>query len=149
MKERKKSNSLLNRWFSKQEKIRFLEYTLIGLLSFGFDLLLIWIALKIFGIHYIISVSVAFIFATIFNYSLNRIWSFHGTKTKAVRSYFLFLVIATLNLGIIAGMVYILVEFMRVPVAISRIIAGLILFVSNFILNSFFVFKIVPPKNKK
>lgn len=148
MRQKQAPKNGITGWFTKEEEIRFLKYLAIGLLSFGFDIFLMWTFMDLFGVHYIIGASVAFILATIFNYSLNRVWSFRGTKTKPLGSYMLFLTIATLNLVVIAGLLYVFVEFFHIPALISRIIAGLILFVSNFILNSVFVFKIFP-KNKK
>jgi dolichol-phosphate mannosyltransferase len=107
-----------------------------------------WLFISLFGVHYIIGATVAFIFATIFNYTLNRVWSFRGTKTEAFKSYFKFFALATINLGIIAGLLYILVEFFQIAPLIARIIAGIILFISNFLLNSIFIFKIFPHKKK-
>jgi putative flippase GtrA len=149
MADKKNPKGIFGWWFSKREELRFLEYTIIGLLSFGFDLLLMWLFITLFGVHYIIGAAVAFIFATIFNYSLNRVWSFRETRTEPIKSYFKFFILASINLGIIAGLLYILVEFFKISPLISRVIAGIVLFVSNFILNSIFIFRIFPHKKNK
>lgn len=121
---------------------RFFKYSSIGVSTFAFDLLLLYIFTDVAKINYIVAAGAAFVVAVSLNYFLSRKYVFKGSA-RAVRSgYVNFLSIALVGLLLVIGGMYVLVSVFGFNYLVSRIgIAGLTGF-WNYLINLFINFDV-------
>lgn len=121
---------------------RFLKYSGIGVCTFLFDLLLLYIFIDVYGIDPLISAGVAFVIAVSVNYVVSRHFVFSGTMRSVGTGYANFIAIASTGLLIVVGGMYVLVEILAIHYAISRIIVAGITGFWNYLMNLYVNFKV-------
>lgn len=121
---------------------RFLKYTLIGISTFGFDLLLLFLFADIFDINYLVSAGAAYIVAISINYLLSRHYVFAGTLRSAHTGYVIFISIACCGLLIVTGCMYVLVQAFGLDLFESRIIVAGVVGVWNYVMNLYVNFRV-------
>lgn len=121
---------------------RFLQYSLIGLGTFLFDLLLLFILTEVFFLNYLHSAAVAFLIAVSINYVLSRCLVFKGTTRGPLSGYANFFIIAGLGLLFVTVSMYVLVELYGVYYVLARVVVAAVTGVWNYLMNLFFNFKV-------
>jgi len=120
---------------------RFIKYSLIGCLTFLFDLLLLYVSVDVLHINYLLSVFCAFLIAVSVNYFLSRKEVFVGSGRGPVLGYLYFLTIISGGVVIMLGLMYLLVEIFQMDIFVARVsVAGLV-GIFNFLMNDRFNFK--------
>jgi putative flippase GtrA len=121
---------------------RFIKYSSVGISTFVFDLLLLYLLTDFFDLHYILAAGAAFIVAISLNYFLSRKYVFKGSARTIKSGYINFLGIALVGLLLVMGGMYVLVSVLSFNYIISRIgIAGLTGF-WNYLINLFLNFNV-------
>ncbi|MCI0533314.1 GtrA family protein [bacterium] len=121
---------------------RFAKYASIGVSTFLFDLLLLFVFIDAFGWHYAIAAGAAFIIAVSCNYYLSRKYVFYGTLRDARSGYIIFVGIAIAGLFVIVGGMTLFIEIFEWHYAPSRIIIAGIVGIWNYLINLYVNFKV-------
>ncbi len=121
----------------------FIRYFICGgiamLIHFGTLILLV----EEFKIMPIVSTSVGFCIAVIFNYLAQFYWTFKPTGShKRFIMRFVGVTIITLNIN--TGLFWFLTEYQNLPYLISQVFATGVVFLLNFVINHHFTFKSLP-----
>ena len=130
----------------KLELYRFLRYSLVGLSTFGFDLVLLFIFVDFFAVSLMTATLVAFFIAASINYSISRYWVFAGTERGVTTGYLNFLSAAIVAGLSIALIVVLLVEYANLYYPYARVIAAMVIGVGNYLFNLFLNFKTIGKK---
>jgi len=121
---------------------RFLKYFIIGLVTFLFDLFLLYFCTDILLINYLTSTGLAFLIAISINYFLSRRFVFSKTKRKISHGYYIFVTTALLGLLIVILLMGILVEVFRIDYLFARVITAARVGIYNYSINLFIDFKV-------
>lgn len=129
-----------------QEKINnkikeFFLYCVGGALAFIIDIGGLYIFTEYFKIWYLISATMSFILAAIFNYLFQKFITFKSTDKNVARQFFLFIVVALIGLLINNTLLYLLVELAGVWYIFAKTVAAALVLIWNFIANKKFTFK--------
>lgn len=122
--------------------LRFLRYTAIGLSTFAFDLVLIYLFTEYAQMPYYASTFVGFLIAVSVNYVLSRRIVFSKTERRYHHGYAYFLALAVLAGATITGLVFVLVSFGGLPYLVARIMVGGFTGIVNYLLNLHFNFRV-------
>lgn len=122
--------------------IRFLKYSTVGAGTFLFDLLLLYILIEVFAVHYLFSAGIAFLIAVSLNFVLSRRYIFKGSTRSVKVSYINFILIALVGLGLVVGGMYVLVTQFSVSYIIARIFVSGITGIWNYLMNLYVNFKV-------
>lgn len=97
---------------------------------------------EIIGTWYVISNAIGAAFGAITNFFLGRNWVFNSTNNKIANQAFRYFLVATGSMILNTLGVYLLTEFTALNYIYSKIIVAiLIAFTFNFLLQKYFVFK--------
>ena len=128
---------------TKLSLIRFLKYVIVGVSTFIFDLVLLYIFIDIFLWNYIIATGAAFALAISVNYFFSRRYVFKGTLRSFYAGYIAFMVIASAGIGIaMLGMVLIVGVF-HFHIWDARIIIAGVVGIWNYLMNLYVNLKVV------
>tara|TARA_B100001179_G_C18522914_1_gene373618 strand:- start:126 stop:518 length:393 start_codon:yes stop_codon:yes gene_type:complete len=119
---------------------RFFGYTFIGVCTFIFDLLLVYLGTQI-GLTEYFSVVFGFLIAVSLNFYLSYRFVFRGTEQTVTAGYLFFMGIAVLGFLIIGPATVFLKEAFSLNLYFARTIVGGIVGTGNFVLNNFLNFK--------
>lgn len=122
---------------------RFLRYASVGISTFLFDLLLIYIATDIFGVPYYISTPVAFWIALSINYALARRFVFKGTERRVHHGYGYYIAVGIIGALSITSAVAFFVELFGVNYLIARTFVSGVIGICGYLFNLYFNFKVV------
>lgn len=132
-------SSLDERYPTHTKIVRFL---ISGGVATGIDLVLLYVFTDIFGIWYLASSVVAFTFAFLASFSLQKFWTFRDHSREGIQTqagiYFL---IAAANLGLNTLLVYLLVDYVNLHYLIAQIIVSVFVAVENFFVYQRFIFR--------
>jgi len=108
-----------------------------GILDFG----TLFILTEFFGIHYLISATLAFIVGGATNYWFNKHWTFksNGQHRKQLPVFF---ILATLGLIINNNIMYLSVEKLGLHYLLAKLLAAVIVTFWNFFGNRYLTFRI-------
>lgn len=131
-------NKLLNLYKKYKEIINYLIFggltTLISIVTYA-------IFTKVFHIDYLISNILSWIIAVLFAYVTNKIFVFESKSKKNIKeitSFFFFRVVSLIMEMII---LYVFVDMLHIDDLVTKIIAQIIVIVSNYVFSKVFVFK--------
>lgn len=120
---------------------QFLKYCIGGGLAFFIDIAGLYFFTEFFGLWYILSATLSFVLAAIFNYLFQRFITFKSQDKNYVKQFVLFVVIALVGLLINNSILYILVEFFGLWYMFAKVIAAGVVLIWNFWANKKFTFK--------
>lgn len=129
--------------YTVRHRVRFMQYTLLGILAFSFDLVLLYIGNTYLAFPYYVSVPVAFVIATSTHYALLRTYVYHDSVRPVGEGYAFFLLIMCTNAAVITLLVSGLVEFAKIDLYPARIGVGTLFGLVSFFLNSRYNFKVL------
>jgi len=130
-------NKLLDLYKKYKEIINYLIFggltTLISIVTYA-------LFAKVFNIDYLISNVLSWIIAVLFAYITNKIFVFESKSKKNIKeitSFFFFRIVSLLIEMII---LYIFVDMLHIDDLVTKIIAQIIVIVSNYVFSKVFVF---------
>ena len=120
----------------------YVKYIFSGGTAAVVDLFLLAMLKELFGAHYLIAASLAFIVAFFVSFFLQKFWTFGHTRMEDLHAQMItYLIIAVTNLGINVGLMYFFVEIAGIWYFFSQIISGALLALMSFFLYRRLVFK--------
>ena len=122
--------------------IRFIKYSTVGVGTFLFDLVLLYVLTDVFDVHYLYSAGIAFLIAVSLNFILSRRYVFKGSARSGSVSYLNFLLIALVGLGFVVGGMYVLVSVFSVSYVIARIFVAGLTGIWNYLMNLYVNFNV-------
>ena len=137
------------RWFSKLFKdktgntlIQLFRYGFVGGIAFLVDYGILYALTEFFGLHYLLSATIAFIFGLVTNYLLSVVWVFNSHKAESRWTEFtVFALIGIIGLGLNALIMYLCTDVLAIHYLISKLISTVIVFFWNFFARKTILFK--------
>jgi len=122
-------------------RVQMIKYACVGFSAFLTDFSVLYILTDFVHLHYLVSATIAFLFASLVNYSANRVWTFrsNGSKTKQIP---VFLLVVGSGLLLNNYIMYVSVEHFGLWYMYAKIIATTLVTIWNFFGNKYFTFKI-------
>lgn len=119
---------------------KFLKFSIVGFSGIFVDFGITYLLKQKLNVHKYVANSTGFVFATISNYYLNRVWTFKTTQVNAIIQFEKFFIIALIGLIISNTLIYLLNEKLKLNFWLSKILAiGLVSFF-NFFANYIYTF---------
>lgn len=109
--------------------------------SFGLDLLLLWLLVAFLGLQYLLAATVGFLVAVTLHYALSRLWIFRDSGRHVASGYVYFLIIAGVGLALTLAVLWLLVEWVGLHYLLARVAASAVGGTAMFFLNAGFNFK--------
>lgn len=122
-------------------KMKILRYIVSGGTAAFVDVALLYLFTDIFKIWYIISATIAFLFAFVVSFSLQKYWTFNDRSNERVSAQAaLYFAVTTTNLGLNTLGIFLCVEYGHVHYILSQIIVSALIAVESYFVYHF-VFK--------
>jgi putative flippase GtrA len=127
---------------------RLTRYFFVGGVSATLDTLIFFIFAKLLGFDYLVVASFGFMIATLVNYCLSvRLVFRSGVRFSRTQEFFLVYLASAISLLVNLMVLYIMVSMMQLELIFSKLTATASVFIWNFVVRNFFIFR--EPKAKK
>ena len=121
---------------------QFFKFVIVGIINTLINLLILYILTEFFGVYYMLSAVIAFLFAVTNSFLLNKTWTFEEyIKYKIKYKYIQFIIISIIALVINLILLYILVEYFDIWYMAAQIVGVLSNLLVNFFGNKLWTFK--------
>ncbi len=120
--------------------VYFIKFGITGLSGLFLDFLVTWFFKDVLLLQKFLANAIGFTVAVINNYFINRKWTFKSEQ-KIPRQLVIFFLASLVGLTLNTLVVYLFNEVWLLNFYLSKIIAVAIVFIWNFTVNYFFVFK--------
>jgi len=121
--------------------LKIFKFCIVGFSGMAIDFGTTWVFKESLKVNKYIANSLGFIFASSWNFALNRFWTFQSLYPKVAIQYFTFLSISVVGLGLNNLVVYILHGRFRMNFYLAKLAAVVIVTSWNFLMNYFFTFR--------
>lgn len=117
-----------------------IKFSACGVTCFAIDYSLMLLLTEVFGVRYLISAGISFVFATSINYFISAAWVY-DTENRKRRKYdiFVFIILGAIGLGINQFIMWSMVEFIQWDYRVVKIVSGIIVSIYNFITRKRFL----------
>jgi putative flippase GtrA len=141
--KRIKGSKLLSDFFTHKSLAQFGRYLIVGFSTVGLEIIDIRILTKYIGLWYLYSNTIAYTISFIFNFFLNRNWSF---KSKGNLAYQLatYGILFFINLFLSNAMMYLFTSVFNIYYMISKVISIGVIVMWNFVLYKKIIYKEKP-----
>ena len=133
---------MFNKLFDLYKKYKeIINYLIFGGLTTLISIVTYALFAKVFHIDYLISNVLSWILAVLFAYITNKIFVFESKSKKNIKeitSFFFFRIVSLIMEMII---LYVFVDMLHIDDLVTKIVAQVIVIVSNYIFSKVFVFK--------
>lgn len=133
---------MFNKLFVLYKKYKeIINYLIFGGLTTLISIITYALFAKVFNIDYLISNVLSWVLAVLFAYITNKIFVFESKSKKNIKeitSFFFFRVVSLIMEMII---LYVFVDMLHIDDLVTKIIAQVIVIVSNYVFSKVFVFK--------
>lgn len=135
-----KEHKFFSDFFNPKAFAQLARYLLVGFSTVGLEMVNIRLFTEVLGLWYMVSNTLAYIISFIFNFFLNRIWSF---KSKGDLKFQLgaYGILFIINLFASNGIMYLLTSVWGVYYMISKLISIGVIVSWNFILYKKIIYK--------
>lgn len=120
---------------------QFITYGVVALIPTLVDFSLLLFLTEWVGFHYMLSLTIAFMVASVVSYFVQKKLTFKNDSSSYLTQFSFFCLIGLSGLAINATIVFGLVEYVGVWYFLGKIIATLITYLWNFGMNRCFTFK--------
>jgi putative flippase GtrA len=126
---------------------QFARYLGIGVIATLVDWVVFYLLIVYLGIFYLLALAASYFASTIFNFFMNRRYTFRNTYKRVHVQLALFITVAVVGLGLNETIVYGLAHLIPggmtdIALMVSRVIATLVVFLWNFALNKHITFRL-------
>lgn len=122
--------------------IQLIRYGFVGGVAFLVDYSTLILFTEVFGLHYLLSATIAFTLGLITNYLLSVSWVFNKRTVSDWRTEFLiFTIIGIIGLGLNNLIMFLCTDKALIHYSVSKIIATVIVFFWNFLARKAILFK--------
>jgi putative flippase GtrA len=122
------------------EIYRLLKFGIVGSMGMLIDFGITWLLKEKLHWNRYAANGTGFSAAVLFNFTLNRIWTFRGASGPVETQLALFVLISLIGLGLNTAIVY-LGTRKKVPFYLAKLIAVFIVFIWNYTANSYLTFR--------
>lgn len=125
------------------------KYLISGLTVNVFELSLLYVFTEYFGVWYLFSSVLAFLFAFCLSFSLQKFWTFQDTKKEGIHkqaSIYLFVSVCNLSINIVA--LYLLVQIAGLWYMFAQVLVSGGIAAWSFLLYKFIIFKFPKTENR-
>ncbi|MHB8660820.1 MAG: glycosyltransferase [Minisyncoccota bacterium] len=111
---------------------RVVRFTIVGGTAMLVNVAILYMLTNGLGLWYVVSETIAFIAALLYNFTLQKLWTFGRTRGSAMRQGTWFVGINLANLALNVALLYIFVEFLGLWYIAAQIIASLLIAIESF-----------------
>lgn len=126
----------------KQTTIQFFLYLVVGALATVVEWGAFYLFDVIFGIHYTFSTALAFAVSTFSNWGFGKLILFRQKSRNVAGEIFKIYLISVIGLLMNIAIMFVAIEKIGISDMISKIIATGIVFVWNFLIRKFWIYKV-------
>lgn len=129
----------LRTWLMKPLMLQIMRFAVVGGLAFVVDFGLLLLLTEVVGLNYLVSATISFIVAVLFNYVLSIMWVFTSkpqaqhSKVYATFKMVLFFVLSTCGLLINNAIMWAFVELFALSYILGKLVATFVVMVFNFV----------------
>jgi dolichol-phosphate mannosyltransferase len=117
------------------------KYLIVGGIGFIIDFLTTWFFKEKVKTNPFLSNSLGFSIAVIFNFTLNKFWTFYGIHGSSSYQFLKFSIVSVTGLLLNNGFLYLLTKKAKVNFYVSKLFVVGIVFFWNYSINVVFTFK--------
>jgi putative flippase GtrA len=121
--------------------IEIINYLIVGFLTTAVSVIVYYIFTRYFGIYYLISEAISWIFAVTFAFFMNKKYVFHSKEKNIIKELINFFNYRLLSLFIDISLMYSLVSIIKIDDLVSKILVQITVIVLNYYFSKKFVFK--------
>ena len=115
-------------------------YGLIGITGVVVDFLIFTLLVRVIGLYYVISNIISVSFGLVNNFYLNRRFNFK-VYNKPVHRFLSFYLIGFIGIWISTLLIYVFVEFLGIPILLTKIMAVVVVVILQYIANRYITFR--------
>ncbi|PIQ24763.1 hypothetical protein COW36_23620 [bacterium (Candidatus Blackallbacteria) CG17_big_fil_post_rev_8_21_14_2_50_48_46] len=125
----------------------FFRYVAVGILGTAVDLGTLYLLTHLSGIDprkswlFPFFVTLAFLFAVVNNYILNRLWTFESRGNQVSSEFFRFFLVSLGGLALTQALMWVFVSLLGVWYMLAKALTSMLVLVWNFGLNKFWTFR--------
>ena len=129
----------LRNWLMKPLMLQIMRFAVVGGLAFVVDFGLLLLLTEVVGLNYLVSATISFIVAVLFNYVLSIMWVFTNkpqaqqSKVYATFKMVLFFILSTCGLLINNAIMWAFVELFALSYILGKLVATFVVMVFNFV----------------
>ena len=124
------------------------RYLISGGISFGTNIVILYLLTEYLGLYYLASVVLAFLVAFVVSFFMMKRWTFQDTSKEGVHQQMsIYLSVAVFNMLLNTALVYLFVEYIGVWYIFSQFIASLLIAVSSFFIYKYLIFVKTPSQS--
>lgn len=122
---------------------RAIGYSSVGMSTFALDLSIVAVAHHWFAMPFPAAVAIGFLVGISINYAICYHVIYHGTEQKFLLGFLFFVGIALIGVTLVTSAVVVLVERFGIALLLARVLVGAVTGSVNFLINTFFNFKML------
>lgn len=120
------------------KKMKIVRYAISGGMATVTNILFLFIFTDLIGIWYVLSAVLSYLVSFVVSFSMQKYWTFRESSSDQIASQAIFyVVITTINLGLNAGCIYLLVHYFGVYYLLAQLIISLIIAIESFFVYRF------------
>jgi dolichol-phosphate mannosyltransferase len=133
---------------------RFVKFCFVGLSGVGVGVGSLWLLTEVAGLFYVVAAVIAHLLAITNNFTWNQIWTFRdrsqGSDVLTIsEQWFKYLLSSSVMLGISLGILTLLTEVFSLQYILSALSAIAVTTPFNFLLGTFWVWRLSPSRSSK
>ncbi len=121
-------------------RFQFLRFVVVGGSATVIDFSLLIFLTEVISLHYLLSATISFICANIFNFYFSKKWTFQNTSSRYIRQYMVFVLVGGTGLVINNYILYFSVENLYIHYILGKVIATALVMIWNFFMNKYVTF---------
>ncbi|OGJ60233.1 hypothetical protein A2635_05720 [Candidatus Peribacteria bacterium RIFCSPHIGHO2_01_FULL_51_9] len=119
-----------------------LRFLVTGSIAFTVNITVLYSLTSILHIYYLLSTVLAFLASFSVSFCMQKFWTFKDHSSDRWHAQFsLYLTLQLINLILNAGLMYVFVEYLHIWYIFSQTIIALVLAITSFFINKFYIFK--------
>ncbi len=121
---------------------RFASYSIVGVSTYGIDLVIIYVALTWFALQPTSAIALGFLVGVSLNYFFCYTWVFRETTRHPLTGYAIFGATALLGVIVITNATTLMMSALALNPYIARTVVAIVVGIMNFFFNTFFNFRV-------
>ena len=127
--------------FSRRAAELLARNTIVSILTFAFDIALLWLLVEFVGLSKVPAAAAAFVIANSLHYAIGRGWIFRGTDRRIAIGFIYFQVNSVVGLAITISLFAALIRWTPINYLVARVLVSVISGLSVFLLNAVLNFR--------
>jgi len=120
--------------------LKIFKFGVVGFSSFVIDMSLTYLAKEKLKLNQYLSSTCGFLVSAVYNFTLNRMWTFHSHDANIETQALKFLASMSFSLVMVNVIIYILNEKLKINFYVAKVMAIGVIMVWNFTINNLLIF---------